>query len=278
MARTLTLTLALTTLSGCGAARETIVAPRCPEQPAAVVATASIAPDASAPEITVDPCAGHDGLVIDPLEIAARWDGGALVVGGEGGLHVRWCGRGIATLTRIEVGDELGRTLFELDPAWAHLTYGESFTRVVLGRAAPSIETVRVIGEVAGAPIETTGAIRSVDAPELATARHECAAAGGTFGPVGMASTLACTRPTSDAGARCYSSAECEGFCLADGFEDATSAPEAACPEGTTFRLRVGHCDAVIPHFGCFPELSERGGLCFGPRSRAPHVYSVCHD
>ncbi|MFO0686705.1 MAG: hypothetical protein U0234_31880 [Sandaracinus sp.] len=278
MARALWLLLALVVPSACGAAaRESIVAPSETAPPEA--ATSETAPSV-APEATVDPCAGQEGLAVASLEVPSRWDGGALVVGGRAPLVVRWCGHGIATIQRIEVEDDAsGRTLYELDPEWAHLTYGESITRVVTGRAAPGTQTVRVMGEVDGAPIEARARLSSVDAPELAAARAECAAANGTFGPVGMAQSLGCTRPTHDAGQRCLSSADCEGLCLADGFEDASSAPDGRdCPEGSTLRVHVGHCDAIVPHFGCLAELREAESACFGPHALRARASVVCHD
>lgn len=279
MARVLGPALVLTLLTACGAAaRVASEPPACPQSTAPPgEPPASEAPVAVEPE--ADPCAGHDGLALAPPEIASRWDGGALVVGGSGPLVVRWCGRGLATITRIEIGDGAsGRTLYELDAAWAHLTYGESLTRVVTGRAAPATLTVRVTGEVDGAPIEASVELASVEDPELAAARAVCAAEGGRFGPVGMAQSLACTRPTHDAGRRCLSSADCEGLCIAERFEDAASSPDGRdCPEGTRLRVHVGHCDEIVPRFGCVAELHEPESACFGPRSLGRSSL-VCHD
>ncbi len=266
MARVLGPALVLTLLTACGAAARGERAARLPaEHGAAGRATGERG--AGGGRARGRPCAGHDGLALAPPEIASRWDGGA------------WCGRGLATITRIEIGDDAsGRTLYELDAAWAHLTYGESLTRVVTGRAAPATLTVRVTGEVDGAPIEASVELASVEDPELAAARAVCAAEGGRFGPVGMAQSLACTRPTHDAGRRCLSSADCEGLCIAERFEDAASSPDGRdCPEGTRLRVHVGHCDEIVPRFGCVAELHEPESACFGPRSLGRSSL-VCHD
>ncbi len=63
----------------------------------------------------------------------------------------------------------------------------------------------------------------AVTPPRSPQNQADCQAAGGDWASFGIASTMLCNMPTSDAGMSCTDSSECEGSCLATGLNLLTS-------------------------------------------------------
>lgn len=72
---------------------------------------------------------------------------------------------------------------------------------------------------------------------------------------MGMIGRELCDCPTHDAGARCLSSADCEGACL---FDHAETAPSDRCAPGEVEQTIVGRCQDRTRLSGCHPRLDPR--------------------
>ena len=81
---------------------------------------------------------------------------------------------------------------------------------------------------------------------------EECAARGGVWGPWGLDPRPRCNLRTSDGGARCTDSGECEGWCIAAGIDGPL---EQQCPS-------VGTCSEFRGVFGCFCAPPSNGVIC----------------
>jgi hypothetical protein len=273
----LRLALVSTALVGCAAAPLRTAAP-------AVAPTAARTEswsETTGTQPSDDPCGAASGLVLTPPEtIPAQWDGRGLSVGGEAPLEVRWCGEGEVVVETVTMGPPESTALvrYDLDPDHGRLAHGARLTRMLRGWAEPQPLRIHVLARQAGVAIEADTETRTTEEPALVSARAECEAAHGTFGPVGMVGSLACTRPTRDAGQRCLSSAECEGACLEDHVETVDAAPDGqTCTAPETMRLHVGRCDTQVPRFGCAPRLSEVHAECVRP-GMATRRSLVCVD
>jgi len=279
------LVLALAVLTGCGTASSAPPAAVRPELPPARLDAAQ--PDASpaAPERTVDPCEGLDGLVIDPpAPIEADWQG-AVVMGGWGPVVLRWCGEGAATVETLSVDrpvaeEAVGGSRHTFEPSAARLARGETLTVNVWAPATPGpLQAVAVARDETGRAHRASAGFESVDDPERAARRAECEAAGGTWAGRGLAGIQSCDRPTRDAGRRCTSDADCEGACIPERCEPLVDpapadTPASSCQPGREPRLVVGRCHDRSTLFGCHSRLPNvtveclpPGGLC-----RMPHV------
>jgi hypothetical protein len=249
----------------------------CGATAAPAVGGGAVATPASA---SADPCAHESGLVLEaPISIPSRWDGEGSIVAGQAPLTMRWCGERTASIVSLTIeGDGGGTWQREFDPSAAPLDHGGALTYPIDGRAQPGALHLRVIARASdGAMIEASADTRSEEDPTLARARTDCDAAHGVLGPVGLAGSIRCTRPTLDGGRRCLSSSDCEGLCLEDHLEDITNAPDGrTCAVGEHLRLHVGRCDTQTPRFGCTSRLDEVTSECIGPGLRGRSV--VCAD
>lgn len=230
---------------------------------------------------TDDACGARTGLVVEaPEVIAGTWNEGSVIVGGTGTVTVRWCGEGTVVVERTTGMGSAG-SAWELayDPAAATLAHGDAVSHDVPGPAVPSvIELTAYATTAAGTPIRAHGRIRG-ELPALFVAeRDACLADGGTWGPVGLAQTFACDRPTHDAGQRCLSRADCEGPCVDDHHEVPTTPPDGrTCPAGQEVRLHVGTCASHTLMFGCAPRLDDVLTECVAP-GMASRSHTVCVD
>lgn len=233
---------------------------------------------AAAPSVALAPtsslCDGHDGLVVElPGPIAASWNG-PLILGGTASATIRWCGAGTIVVERMTLAEPHGGiTEYAFDPAATRLAHGEATERNIHGSAAPIAIPLSVFArDAAGTEIVAHAEVVSVLPPDFVAARDACLAQHGTFGPVGLAQSFACDRPTADAGRRCLSSAECEGSCLEDHVEVTTSPPDGrACSAGQEVRLHVGACAGHTLVFGCSPRLDEVMTECVVPGLASRH-------
>lgn len=254
-------------------------------------------PPASEPEVVLDPvatpaspCTGHDGLVIDPIRpIVSDWHG-QVVVGGQAPVILRWCGEGMVTVASISVVQPAtegspARALHERvpDPAHERLAHGQSLIVEVHAPARPGLVEVVVLATDEHARPQTARApLESVEDPARVAHRRECAAAGGHWGPHGMAGVESCDRPTRDAGQRCTSDADCESACIDDGDEPLGASPPAgaevpSCEPGAQPRLVVGRCSARTLPFGCRARLPRVTIECVAP-GIGRRAHTICVD
>jgi len=177
---------------------------------------------------------------------------------------------------------EAARSIRNPDPARARLTRGGSLTDGLWAPAQPGplvlvVEATTDLGQT----VTARAHLESVDDPERVALRTECEAAGGTWAPHGMAGHESCDRPTSDAGQRCTSDADCEGPCLDSGTEPLGDPPPGvdvpACGPGRQPHLLVGRCHARSLRFGCHARLFEVTIECLGP-AFGRRAHTVCVD
>jgi hypothetical protein len=257
------------------------------------LARTSEAPDApreepAEPIALPDPCAGATSLVIEPIApIEADWQG-ALVVGGWARVTVRWCGQGTIavealTVRRPDADGEPPLRIRNPAPERARLAHGDALVDEVWGAPTPAtlVLEVTAVGPD-GAALAASAPFESVDDPERARLRAECAARGGRWGPQGLAQGEMCDAPTRDAGQRCLSDDECEGPCIDVGTEPLpVSLPAGvevpACGPGREPRLLVGRCHDRSIRFGCHPRLHEVTIECIAP-GFARRAHTVCVD
>lgn len=212
-------------------------------------------------------CVGIEGLALEaPTEIPSQWTG-SLTMAGEARVRVRWCGQGRVVVETITMTfDGGGDSEWALDPLASALTHGETLDQAIHGTADVRELTIRATArDAAGREMLAEAVTQSVLDPRLVAARDECTAASGTFGPVGMAQTYACDRPTHDAGQRCASSADCEGPCIDDHVEVRANGEAAGCASGQVQEVHVGACYARSLLFGCASRLDEPYAECVTP-------------
>jgi hypothetical protein len=95
--------------------------------------------------------------------------------------------------------------------------------------------------------VEVTSACDASLASESA-----CHDQGGCWAVWGLAPSESCNCPTSDAGATCASSADCQGICIVPG--SPTSAEGCVTTEG-------GTCSDFATMYGCFCYVDDEGSL-----------------
>jgi hypothetical protein len=262
---------------------------RVPSEPAA--SEPAVVHDPVAGETTpVSPCAGHDGLVIDPIgPIVSDWQG-QVVVGGRAPVVLRWCGAGVVTVSSISVvqpatqgSPERALHVREPNPAHGRLAHGQSLTVEVHAPARPGlVEVVALATDEHAHPHAARAPLESIEDPARVAGRRECVAAGGDWGPHGMAGVESCDRPTRDAGQRCTSDADCESVCIDDGHEPLGASPPAgvevpSCERGEQPRLVVGHCFARTLPFGCRARLPRVTIECVAP-GVGRRAHTICVD
>jgi hypothetical protein len=247
---------------GCGASAPIAVAP----------ATTSTPP--------TDACAGQSGLVLEvPDAIPSEWSG-AVVVGGSGTATTRWCGEGIVSVDRLELGTESGAGMrWDFDPTVTRLAHGEGTAREIRGSSEPGDQSLRAFAhDDAGREIVASAVVHSVTDPAFTAARDACLARAGTFAPAGMAQIFTCDAPTHDGGRRCLSNDDCEGVCIEDHVEVTSAAPDGrSCAAGEETRLHVGTCARTTSHFGCIAQLVTVTTECVPPDRMSSHQI-VCSD
>ena len=218
-------------------------------------------------------------MIEAPATIPGTWSG-ALLIAGRAPVAIRWCGAGVVVVDRMTVASGSGGlTEHAFDHATSRLAHGASIAREIAGSGTPGDVAIAVFAiDASGASIEARGSTRAELAPDFVAERDRCLADGGSFGPVGMARTFACDRPTHDAGRRCLSGADCEGPCLEDHTELTASPPDGrTCAPGEELHLHVGACASHSLLFGCAPRLDEARTECVAPgRPRGRRL--VCVD
>jgi hypothetical protein len=157
-------------------------------------------------------------------------------------------------------------------------------------RGQPQVGTLPAIVvavDDAGREHRATAMIESIDDPDRSAAMAECRACGGAWGPVGMAGTETCDCPTRDAGARCTSDDDCEGACIATGWEPLSAAELAqlaeepggvpGCARGHRLERQVGRCHDRQRAFGCRPRIGDPAPRC-QPIGFARRLDTICTD
>ena len=182
---------------------------------------------------------------------------------------MRWCGEGtvaLASVTLTPVGEASG-SRWELDPTLPPLRHGEVRTQRIHGPAVPQVLSITVVArDDHGRELVVSATTEAVPDPAFVAAEDACTARGGSFHPVGLAQNFACDAPTHDAGRRCSSSDECEGPCIFDHAEVATTSPDGrTCAAGEELRVHVGACSARSILFGCHARLTEVTTECVRP-------------
>ncbi len=152
---------------------------------------------------------------------------------------------------------------FNFGPDAATLSHGGSLEFQIMGSVSLTTQrlTITALTED-GRTVTAEASIFSVESPDLARARAECAAVQGTY-RMGRGGAY-CDRPTRDEGRRCVQDADCDSACIPDHHEAVAVAPDGrTCPAGEQLRLFVGTCHGRSPYPECAPRI--------------PQIVSYCH-
>lgn len=210
------------------------------------------------PAMTAIRCTRAGLSVSAPAPFVARWDR-RNVEAGVGAVEVRWCGPGEATLLRMAAGPVTRWRAADAPPV--RLRAGQAATFTLAGTAAPSEVTLTVTARSERGPLVARTTLVSVDAPLRIEARRACDACRGTWGRFGVAQLEVCNCATTDAGTRCASDRDCQGYC--DGI---TWEPIAGtCPAGQRRERAVGRCSSRASAFTCVALLDEPMTRCAAP-------------
>lgn len=104
-------------------------------------------------------------------------------------------------------------------------------------------------GENTKITVKETEEVKTLKVPKSAA---DCEKAGGVWGPVGLFPQPVCNIKTSDGGAVCTDSEQCEGSCLAD----LTSAEEDSVNAGNPLK-KEGSCSEWSMVVGCLAFVED---------------------